>query len=260
MAFADFDWATDANYPAGAATWSGTATKVAPSAGVQADGFTPEDQPPAQWINWLFNGIIEAGQTLEALVGDGTLQKTFENSVVATVAEIDPGTDSLDIAGVVFDADGMTIATGDLTVSNPPTLQSALVVAPTTGAVSMTELSDGLWTPVIKAVTGTNVDIADFTGLGAAGTWSRVGEIVTFAFHATVDTTSWSGTATFTVDLPVAGTSTRLTAVMTTTQVCESTDADGAGGTSDAIFTLNGALGSVGTGRRVSVFGQYRLA
>lgn len=28
----------------------------------------------------------------------------------------------------------------------------------------------------------------------------------------------------------------------------------------DAIFTLNGVLGPVGGGRRVSVFGQYRLA
>lgn len=127
----------------------------------------------------------------------------------------------------------------------------------TSGVGGEKHLNDGLWTPVVKAVTGTNVDIADFTTL--VGHWSRVGEIVTFAFHATVDTTSWSGTATFSVDLPVSGTLTRFTAVVTTTQVCESTNSADAGG-ADAIFTLNGALGSVGTGRKVSVVGQYRLA
>lgn len=258
MAFADFDWATDTNYPAGSETWSATPVKVAPSSGAQADGFTPEDQPPAQWINWLFNGIVTSGQTLEALVGDGTLQQAFDNSVVATVATITPGTDSLDIAGVVFDSDGLNVATGDLFITDAPTLQSALVIAPTTGAASLLELSDGTWTPVVKAVTGTSVDIGDFTTL--TGTWSRVGEIVTFALRGTVDTSSWGATATFTIDMPVTGTLTRFYATVTTTQNCDYAIAAAGGGSYDAEFTLEGVTGPLGVSRYFTAVGQYRLA
>lgn len=48
-------WGTDANYPAGADTWNGTPVKVAPSAGVVAAGWEPEDRPPAQHLNHLLH-------------------------------------------------------------------------------------------------------------------------------------------------------------------------------------------------------------
>jgi len=158
MAFADFDWATDTNYPAGSATWSATPTKVAPSAGVQADGFAPEDQPPAQWINWLFNGIITAGQALETSLGDGTIQWAFDNSV----------------------------AEADLTI---PTVQSALVAAPTTGAVSLLALSGGLWTPVVSAVSGSDIVTGDITN--TSGYSARIGNLALFAFRFTLNTTGF---------------------------------------------------------------------
>jgi hypothetical protein len=48
-------WSTDENYPAGAAAWNGTATKIAPGSGKVAEGFEPNESPPAQWVNWQLN-------------------------------------------------------------------------------------------------------------------------------------------------------------------------------------------------------------
>jgi hypothetical protein len=48
-------WGTDTNYPAGADSWNGTPVKVAPSAGVVAAGWEPEDRPPAQHLNHLLH-------------------------------------------------------------------------------------------------------------------------------------------------------------------------------------------------------------
>jgi hypothetical protein len=48
-------WSTDANYPAGAEPWSGTATKTEPSSGKQDEGWEPGEHPPAQYFNWWQN-------------------------------------------------------------------------------------------------------------------------------------------------------------------------------------------------------------
>lgn len=60
-----------------------------------------------------------------------------------------------------------------------------------------------VWTPTVSAVTGTNVDIGDFTSM--SGGFILVGSTVMFSFEGTVNTTGWtSGTAT--IDLPHTGT------------------------------------------------------
>jgi hypothetical protein len=51
----DATWATDANFPAGGNPWNGTPTKVAPTAGKQAEGWEPKEKPPAQIENWWKN-------------------------------------------------------------------------------------------------------------------------------------------------------------------------------------------------------------
>lgn len=250
MAFADFDWATDANYPAGAATWSGTSTKVAPSAGVQADGFAPEDQPPAQWINWLFNGIIEAGQTLEALVGDGTLQAAYARSVALgqTSPHIDVGSSGFSVGGT-DDASILSVA-GASGIVNAKTLsaQSASTIGALAaggaftaaagmqasgGDISLGDLAqlainaaadtltlklanlrfhgygagqralihngsgvasdlplDGVpWTPVVSAVSGSDIVTGDITN--TSGYSARIGNLALFAFRFTLNTTGF---------------------------------------------------------------------
>lgn len=49
------DWASDVNHSAPGETWDGLATKVAPSSGQIAAGFQPEQEPPGEWLNYLFN-------------------------------------------------------------------------------------------------------------------------------------------------------------------------------------------------------------
>lgn len=52
-----FVWATDANYGAGAFSWSSTANKTAPVAGLIAEGWEPTEHPTAQNLNWNLNLI-----------------------------------------------------------------------------------------------------------------------------------------------------------------------------------------------------------
>lgn len=295
MAFADFDWATDANYPAGAATWSGTATKVAPSAGVQADGFAPEDQPPAQWINWLFNGIVTAGQALE-LRG---LQEAWAQSETNgdTTPHIDVGTQDFRVGteGIptLFKVDGVTnrvhidgvLDTFDAAVSNELTLagvsvlsitgagsggvQSALVQ--TSGVGGEIALSSGSWTPEATVVSGTGVDTGDL--INTFGRWSRVGAIVTFAFHGQVQTGGWtSGLASMSIPLPVSTThasNDSLSATFTTdnsgSALADSGDglrAGGESGTDRITLLMNFSAAFVaGSGTaNISVSGQYIVA
>lgn len=49
------DWATNANYGAGARPWNGQPNKNAPSAGVIAEGFDPENPLYADFVNWIIN-------------------------------------------------------------------------------------------------------------------------------------------------------------------------------------------------------------
>jgi hypothetical protein len=49
------EWATDANFTNGPAGIPGTPTKVSPSAGVQAEGYIPQNKAAAQIMNWWKN-------------------------------------------------------------------------------------------------------------------------------------------------------------------------------------------------------------
>lgn len=71
----------NANYPAGAHPWNGTATKVAMSAGEIAAGYEPTARPPAQKFDWLLNwitnailyllGVTNGGEKPVQLLGNG---------------------------------------------------------------------------------------------------------------------------------------------------------------------------------------------
>lgn len=50
-------WATLVSYPAGTEPWAGTDTKAHPGLSKLARGLDPGDRPPAQWLNWAFNGL-----------------------------------------------------------------------------------------------------------------------------------------------------------------------------------------------------------
>jgi hypothetical protein len=53
----DPSWANDTLLNDPGETWDATATKVEPGAGKRDDGFLPNEQPPAQHVNQLFNEI-----------------------------------------------------------------------------------------------------------------------------------------------------------------------------------------------------------
>lgn len=50
-------WATNDTFVSPSDSWDGDPTKVAPSAGRQAEGFEPTQQPPAEFFNWLYNRL-----------------------------------------------------------------------------------------------------------------------------------------------------------------------------------------------------------
>ncbi len=63
------DWAPDANYPAGAETWSSNPTKVAPP-GAASVGFTPGQGNAAQYHNYLHNKRYTENAAAKAAITD----------------------------------------------------------------------------------------------------------------------------------------------------------------------------------------------
>ena len=283
MAFADFDWATDTNYPAGSETWSATPVKVAPSAGVQADGFTPEDRPPAQWINWLFNGIVTAGQDLETAVGDGSLQHAWARSEF-----LGSSTPHLDITGsflrvgaatpaipmiVVNEAGGEVFFGADLDLYTGKTLTlpsaAALLVTgagaggrpkaliQTSGVGGETNLESGAFTPSVASVSGTGVVSGDVTAM--SGHYIRVGQVVYFSLSFALDTNGWSGACVVTWNLPVSGSLTGTPIATVTTEELDATRFTylrfGASG-----FSLQLTPAAAALGIDIAVTGSYLLA
>jgi len=281
MAFADFDWATDTNYPAGSATWSATPTKVAPSAGVQADGYTPEDQPPAQWINWLFNGIITAGQDLE-LRG---LQEAWDQSEAnGDTVHINVGTQDLVIngtAGAIFKIEntGRLVTaqnldvTDDLAVSGETSLSytggvflpggtAAHRLLSKDGAGQVVEYQGvaGAFTPSVASVSGTGVVGGDVSS--ATGRYMRLGQTVFYTMRFLLDTTGWSGACTVEFDLPVSGTISGVPhGVIDPGRPGDAGDYFALLAFSSSAFQVNITPGgSTGSGLALTVSGSYLLA
>ena len=63
------DWATNANFAAGAFDWSGQANKLKPDAGKIADGFDPDEDFYVEWLNWIENNHGQWISFLEASLG-----------------------------------------------------------------------------------------------------------------------------------------------------------------------------------------------
>jgi len=276
MAFADFDWATDTNYPAGSETWSATPTKVAPSAGVQADGFVPTDRPPAQWINWLFNGVITAGQALE-LRG---LQEAWDQSEANgdTTPHIDVGTQDFVIGSgsgsapqifKVAHANSMTTVE-NLTVNDETHLDIATGIFFDGGTAAHRLLAKnasdqvveyqgiaGAWTPSVSSVSGTGVVSGDVTSM--SGHYIRLGQVVYFSLEFALDTTGWSGACVVEWDLPVSGSLTGTPIATVTTEELDATRFSylrfGATG-----FSLQLTPAAAASGLDIAVTGSYLLA
>lgn len=60
------EWATDANYSAGAEPEAGSPTKVAPISSKKASGWRPEEKPKAQSLNWWQNLVYQWVTWLDA--------------------------------------------------------------------------------------------------------------------------------------------------------------------------------------------------
>lgn len=121
MTFITLEWATDTNYPAGADAWSGTPTRVVPSAGTKTHGFTPEAPASAQELNWL---VGRAADAVNFLAGAAQLYDYSAADVVTDTLNVGPGVtgDSAvlltpSIATVVGDVIEFTI-TGELQITN----------------------------------------------------------------------------------------------------------------------------------------------
>lgn len=282
MAFADFDWATDTNYPAGSATWSATPTKVAPSAGVQADGFTPEDQPPAQWINWLFNGIITAGQDLELR---GLQEAWGQSEANGDTVHINVGTADLVIngtSGAIFKIEntGRLVTTQNLDVTDDlavtgetsisytgglflpgGTAAHRLLSKDASGQVVEYQGIAGAFTPSVASVSGTGVASGDVSS--PTGRYMRLGQTVFYTMRFLLDTTGWSGACTVEFDLPVSGT------ISGTIHGVVDPGRPGDAGDYFALLTFGGSTAfrvnitpgsSTGSGLALTVSGSYLLA
>lgn len=79
-------WATDANYPAGSDPWAGSPTKVAPTSGDQARGWTPNQEPSPQAFNWWKNLVGQwftwlDDQTFNTFLGPAQWQPSSGSTV-----------------------------------------------------------------------------------------------------------------------------------------------------------------------------------
>jgi hypothetical protein len=73
------EWATDANYPAGAEPEAGTPTKVPPSTNQDTVGWRPSQKPPATEWNWWMHKVYEWLAYVDAGIIDGDFQVTGES-------------------------------------------------------------------------------------------------------------------------------------------------------------------------------------
>lgn len=114
-----FQFATDANFSAGAFSWSSTPTKVAPAAGLIAQGWVPTAKGAAQNFNWALNLLgqwcvyFDSGNWIDDITIDGTL------TVGPTVPGLPPAltvNGNLDVNGTSDFSDDITLAT-DKTVN-----------------------------------------------------------------------------------------------------------------------------------------------
>src|SRR3982750_2610441 len=85
----DLSWATAHSYPAGTKAWSGQAPRVAPPPGVLEQGFTPQSDLPAEYLNYLIGTHAERIAGIEAgtlLFGHGSDGDVTLDGVVAAPA------------------------------------------------------------------------------------------------------------------------------------------------------------------------------
>jgi hypothetical protein len=81
------EWATDTNYAAGGDPWSGTATKIEPSAGIKAKGQIPETGFQSQHYNWLLHKFYESTRFhREVLCGGG--HRVYDDFLHATIQDL----------------------------------------------------------------------------------------------------------------------------------------------------------------------------
>ena len=246
MAFEDLDWASDANYPAGSESWSATPTRVAPSAGQQAAGVAPEDVLPAQWFNWLFGNIVEAGQALESR----GLQEAWDRAEAdgVTTPHLSVGTDDLVVGtdGVpgLFKVNGNTNQ-----VEVDGTLTAVSGAFSSTLSVGGGPVQYGTWslTPAFD-VAGTSASSADIGDNSA--TYLRIGNVVSWALSMELDSTGYTASSyVFRFTPPVSSDFTSVHDVQGTCLVTDGTEHSQLAGASaniannviDITFTLTGS-------------------
>lgn len=119
-------WATDANYPAGAATYSATPTKVAPIATRRQRGWEPKKKPPAQvenyernligqWCQYLNDGAFSGNHSVDGdfeVTGDTNLNGALEVGGTLTVADDAELEADLTVDGNYYQTSNITIRQG----------------------------------------------------------------------------------------------------------------------------------------------------
>lgn len=104
-------WGTDANYPAGTDPWSSTPTRVAPTSGEQAAGYAPKDEPPAQWLNWLWGFAADWIAYFAAII-DSNEEHTYQTAKSRTIYVGVNGGEGTE-AGWAYGVDRYLVGSGD---------------------------------------------------------------------------------------------------------------------------------------------------
>jgi hypothetical protein len=155
------EWATDATYDDPGKPWDGADTKDEPTSGGVAVGFTPEDEVPAETVNWLFNSV---GQWLSYFQQTDSEVRSF-----VTLAGTDYRVDLAARICVVY----VTSSAGYVRIYVPATCPLnplVIVVNRTAGAVEVHNQGDsyrGLVPPGAVGLVACSVQTTEATFLGA---------------------------------------------------------------------------------------------
>lgn len=162
------DFASNANYPAGANPWSGTATQVQPDSSDWAAGVVPSFAWPAQWANWLWGGLTAWIRYLRTII-DVNEEHTYQTAKARSV--LLPG---LALLGTNWARDGHVYAvtftnstSGEMDISKDLRTGEVLTVVSVLGALGANAGTTGIACSVHRYDHSTDTDTSLASGVSA---------------------------------------------------------------------------------------------
>jgi hypothetical protein len=158
-----FEWATDANHPAGGDPWSGQPNKTAPTTTRREQGWPPEAQPTAGNLNYVLNEIGDVTADIDTVTDDHETRVTaLETTVDTPTTGLSDRTDALETT-VDTPTTGLTDRVGALetTVDTPTTGLSDRMDAAETDIDDLETTVDTPTTGLSDRMTAAESDIGD---------------------------------------------------------------------------------------------------